>query len=529
MLITNIYRYLKRHLTVIATVAVILCLAGCDWLLNPDEIPPSVVIFYPTDGAYLTGPDTIKVEAVDNEAVESVAFLIDGVEIGRDSDYPYEQYWEVGWWADGEDHTILAKAYDEVDNVGLSNLVTVRISSYATLSGPVTETPAPDSIFAIASSITFEWHSVRYVVEYELEISATATFTDIAHTVIISDTTTTVTGLAEGSYYWRVRGLNDSGGGTDWSGVRRFYLATDPTDVLIFTEYEFNPVISTGDDYWNSRHNLGPSVIYDNGIYKMWFTGIGDGQYRVRYATSSDGIDWDTRSEPVLSPLSSNGFDEIHLRWPFVMQVGNEYRIYFSAQNSAGIWQIFLATSTDGLTWERYSSEPILGVGEYEEFDSGFTGGLYILYHDGTYYMWYTGGSGLVAEKQIGLAYSQDGFSWEKYSANPVMEPDPAAEHESYVIGKPWTFLLADGRFEMFYNGYNGQLYFINRAWSTDGINWTRDPFNPIIDPGGTGAWNAIGSSSPSFFRQDDIYHIWYSGDSGHGWSIGYGTARCAE
>jgi len=301
-------------------------------------------------------------------------------------------------------------------------------------------------------------------------------------------------------------------------------------DILVFTEYEFNPVLSGGDYSWNSSHIVWPHVIYDNGLYKMWFSGLGGGQYSIGYATSVDGIDWNMRAQPVLEPL---GTVEYFLREPFVMKVETGYRMYYAAKDSAGVFQIYLATSTDGISWERYSSEPVLGVGEPGEFDYGFVITPRVLFCDGTYMMWYNCSTGPPTNADpnasVGLATSPDGLSWTKYGSNPVLIPDPVADGGLIAIGTNSISILPDDRFEMFYHGHDGLRRFICRAWSSDGIVWTRDSFNPIINPGDSGTWNAYSSSSASVLLQSDIYHIWFCGDTGYTWTIGYGTAQCAQ
>ncbi len=86
---------------------------------------PEVVITYPANGAYIRDSVKVYAEAIDNTVVKYLEFYIDGQLIATDSNYPYTITWNAtalpGW------HTILAKAYDEKNNVGLSNLVSVML------------------------------------------------------------------------------------------------------------------------------------------------------------------------------------------------------------------------------------------------------------------------------------------------------------------------------------------------------------------------------------------------------------------
>ncbi|MBC8526663.1 MAG: Ig-like domain-containing protein, partial [Candidatus Cloacimonetes bacterium] len=94
---------------------------------EPDNTPPTVTITQPANGETLTEPVTIKVDAADNESVKKVEFIIDGDKVGEDTNEPYEYGWNVYYWADGQEHTILAKAHDSSGNIGQSSVVQVTV------------------------------------------------------------------------------------------------------------------------------------------------------------------------------------------------------------------------------------------------------------------------------------------------------------------------------------------------------------------------------------------------------------------
>ena len=118
----NPMRKILRLFLILAT------LACEDKSVPPDIDPPEITITYPADGAILTEPITIRADATDNDAVKQVIFLVDDEIIGQKTEIPYEQYWDNTTYADGEIHTILAKAIDNSDNIGLSNLVSIIVT-----------------------------------------------------------------------------------------------------------------------------------------------------------------------------------------------------------------------------------------------------------------------------------------------------------------------------------------------------------------------------------------------------------------
>jgi sucrose-6-phosphate hydrolase SacC (GH32 family) len=83
----------------------------------------------------------------------------------------------------------------------------------------------------------------------------------------------------------------------------------------------------------------------------------------------------------------------------------------------------------------------------------------------------------------IGIAESTDLIHWAK-----VGEINPDGDYESKGLCAPCALVL-DGKVNLFYQTYgNGKNDAICHAVSNDGLNFTRNPTNPIFKP--TGNWN---------------------------------------
>jgi hypothetical protein len=92
-----------------------------------------------------------------------------------------------------------------------------------------------------------------------------------------------------------------------------------------------------------------------------------------------------------------------------------------------------------------------------------------VLHEEGGYKMWYDGVN-FFDQTQIGLATSDDGTSWMKYSDNPVLLGGPEAWDSS---GEHAPFVMKDsGLYKMWYEGNNGTVRQLGYATSPDGINW---------------------------------------------------------
>lgn len=111
---------------------------SADKNFDSDLIPPTVAIIHPSDGATLSGGVVIKVDASDNKMVSKVELYINGALFAIDSEPPYEFYWDTTKYADGT-YTLLAKAYDISNNVGVSKQIGVIISNsqYASTTNPI--------------------------------------------------------------------------------------------------------------------------------------------------------------------------------------------------------------------------------------------------------------------------------------------------------------------------------------------------------------------------------------------------------
>ncbi|HTA77721.1 MAG TPA: hypothetical protein VK791_11220 [bacterium] len=71
-----------------------------------------------------------------------------------------------------------------------------------------------------------------------------------------------------------------------------------------------------------------PSVIKDNDIYKMWYAFKGK-SYRIGYAESANGIQWDRMDEKVGIDVSPSGWDSEEIEYPYVFDhMGDRYMFY---------------------------------------------------------------------------------------------------------------------------------------------------------------------------------------------------------
>ena len=83
-----------------------------------------------------------------------------------------------------------------------------------------------------------------------------------------------------------------------------------------------------------------PYVIYEKGLYHMWFSSKGEA-YKAKYATSSDGINW-TRSSDFEFYGDLEGVDDEMVCYPVVILSNNQKFMFYNG-NGYGIDGICLA------------------------------------------------------------------------------------------------------------------------------------------------------------------------------------------
>jgi len=155
--------------------------------------------------------------------------------------------------------------------------------------------------------------------------------------------------------------------------------------------------------------------------------------------------------------------------------------------------------------------------------DAGVTTPSVIL-EDGIYKMWYDGYDGNTF--YIGHATSEDGIHWTKYEGNPIIYPGPADSWDDYGgnFGAP-SVILDNGVYRMWYYSYDGIRDRIGYATSEDGIHWTKYAGNPVLHEGPQGTWDGVDVFSPSVTKDNGIYKMWYVGSDRTNYRIGYATS----
>jgi beta-xylosidase len=111
-----------------------------------------------------------------------------------------------------------------------------------------------------------------------------------------------------------------------------------------------------------------------------------------------------------------------------------------------------------------------------------------------------------------GVASSEDGLTWERANDTWILSVhDPGrGEWEKDCIYQPWL-VEHDGRFYNFYNAANGGIEQMGLALSTDLLNWIRYPLNPVLR-NREGGYDESFCSDGKVFRDGDHWTMFYFG-----------------
>jgi len=289
-------------------------------------------------------------------------------------------------------------------------------------------------------------------------------------------------------------------------------------------QYGSNPVLDVGGNgSWEDERIFSPAVIHDNTGYKMWYAAYGS-NYRIGYATSPDGIAWSKYPGNPILDLGPNGsWDDYEVGGPTVIYDGTGYKMWYNGSDGSHA-RIGYATSVDGITWTKHTNNPVLDLGP-GGWDSYHVANPTVLFDCDIYKMWYAGRDG--SRWRIGYAISTDGITWMKQPTNPVLNIGPNGTWDDKNVDVPCV-IHNGSHYEMWYSGLSGSTWRIGYAMSADGISWEKHQDNPVLDTGPGGSWSSTSVSYPYALLEGNVYKMWYSGSNGSYAKIGYATSGAA-
>ncbi|MCK4758046.1 MAG: hypothetical protein KAS67_06325, partial [Thermoplasmata archaeon] len=305
--------------------------------------------------------------------------------------------------------------------------------------------------------------------------------------------------------------------GTDWDPVNKYRTLLATMNYKSFEPMDWDKqgvAIEIGAYPEESTGTSAPSIIQDEGIYKMWYTGYDNTNYRILYASSADGVSWN-KQDVVLNIGTGGETDDTHVAGPHVMKEGATYKMWYSGHDGAN-YRIHYATSIDGTTWSKQGVANGLDLGIPGSYDDFGTGSPHIIKEDTTYKMWYSGYEA-DASVQVIYATSPDGINWVKQG---VAIPN-SGPFDSMIAGEP-IVLGYNNEYHMWYRGTPAiDVGHILYASSSDGLTWTKQ--GQALVAGSSGESDDSRVISPRvIFDSDGYAKMWYVGHDDSNYRVHY-------
>jgi len=306
-----------------------------------------------------------------------------------------------------------------------------------------------------------------------------------------------------------------------------------------------------------------PDVIKDGSTYKIWYTGCtvdaADLQSLLVALNTAAASITPANMSVLLNDIVSGNITQLRgdlISFSLKSDITSVLTeaLSFAADSEPAIGY---ATSSDGITWTQYASNPVITSNTVNSWDNLGIMTPTVIKNGTTYQMWYTGISvsvSLVTDLlsaasvsgiqtaltndvniAIGHATSTDGMAWTK-DAGPVLQKGAATSWDSYCVFAPSVVIETNGSYDMWYTG--GQInldtlfnylqntitlsnFFltgfntaIGHATSTNGTSWTKDTSNPVLSEGTGSAWDNYGVGFPSVVTNATEIRLWYTGDT---------------
>ena len=204
-------------------------------------------------------------------------------------------------------------------------------------------------------------------------------------------------------------------------------------------------------------------MLREDGRLRTWFVATdfadGTGLHTLHETSSRDGVHWSSPSRPQL--------DNVYA--PTILQENGSYRMWFT-DVAVDPWKTRHARSADGKRWS-VTAQPVMTLGQ--DWESGRLFYPTVLKVDGTYLMW--NGSYWAGHRQktaIGFAVSRDGLRWYKHPRNPVLRPDSNRFWESHYTTSQSVIRLKDGSWRIWYATRKAPP-FVNKYFAIGTARWS--------------------------------------------------------
>ena len=232
---------------------------------------------------------------------------------------------------------------------------------------------------------------------------------------------------------------------------------------------------------------------------------------------------------PVLPPGAKGSYDSRRCMNPFVVKRDDEYWMYYSGADDNHNQRICLAVADVEQPWEFKRVGVVLELGKKGEFDDNWCVLPGLKKVNDKWYLYYSGrdssNRGLQSFRGIGLAVSNDGVNFQRYSDKPIITGNNTKEYPGNrgIAGGGSILTETNSRGEVTFRKYytlavgtKNSNVFVDQeklcavCRSKDGIVWT--DHRVIMRRRPKVSNEDIAVAAPFVWKDDNIYRMLYCG-----------------
>ncbi|MFC7522597.1 hypothetical protein ACFQRK_01480 [Parapedobacter sp. GCM10030251] len=275
-----------------------------------------------------------------------------------------------------------------------------------------------------------------------------------------------------------------------------------PQQLVAFTAYSDSALFSgTDSSTWDKEIRERGFILYDDGIYKMWYTGYHPDRSAAKflgYAVSEDGVHWERFAK---NPIYREKWTED----VFVLKDQGLYYLFAEGENDIA----HLLTSADGINWESKGDLTILTA--KGDTIPGPYGTPTVYIKEGIWHLFYER-----VDSAIWVATSADKLHWRNIQDEPVLIPGP----EDYDKGAVAANQIVEwgGKYYLYYHATSNQdwnkggrpVYWnSNVAVSDDLLNWQKYPDNPLVENNESSPITVWDGQKPKLYTMHKNVHLY--------------------
>jgi predicted GH43/DUF377 family glycosyl hydrolase/pimeloyl-ACP methyl ester carboxylesterase len=305
-----------------------------------------------------------------------------------------------------------------------------------------------------------------------------------------------------------------------------FFSIICPSSVYAnFVTYP-SPIIAPGIvESWDSWRVHGPSLLFENDQFNLWYTGGNNSLEQIGFATASSINNF---QKELTNPIIRKNVvpSSVGLQHPVILVnsniFGHKYNMWFHiVLGNYDAFKLYYSYSDDKILWSTPTEVIFSNTAPY--WDTIGNTAPTVIFDGNQFHMWYTARGTIdgITRWRIGHAKSSNGVVWEKDN-NPTLDSNQTWENPNGQDGLAnANVYYENGIYHMFYHSN----YSIGHAYSTDLITWTKSENNPIINPSNIlERFDSYRVMDPYLLKNGEFYYLFFTG-VGSNISIGYATS----